>query len=402
MDPILEHHYHNIAHGKTVENKDGTLSTVKTRILEINGVETIIPTVWDGKIVDDKTAIDNALASGVNWDTAYGDNAVKTLEDLDKELHERKGEDGKLLMNDTTTPEAAKKILGDYYSQIHDEDTTSIGEMGMGIGKAAAAGLMLGAEKLGFDTNRLINWYVGGDSYDGDGYSKGGLLAPLSKEDAMKGRSEQDKEIADEKTQVDPSEADTDKNGYVDGGERELAKAKDKGELLDEDDMPVKMNHGGMACGCEGACDGSCGMSGYDEVSGNPIPVGSSAENVRDDIDAKLSEDEYVLPAHVVKWHGLRHIMDLQAEAEMGLMSMKMDGLIQDGQEEPYGEGIENATVSDEGDTEQEEGAEETEAPEVATVKVDDHLDDDEDKEISPKSKPLPAIMKRQKVVFAI
>ena len=157
-----------------------------------------------------------------------------------------------------------------------------------------------------------------------------------------------------------------------------------------------------MACGCEGACDGSCGMSGYDEVSGNPIPVGSSAENVRDDIDAKLSEDEYVLPAHVVKWHGLRHIMDLQAEAEMGLMSMKMDGLIQDGQEEPYGEGIENATVSDEGDTEQEEGAEETEAPEVATVKVDDHLDDDEDKEISPKSKPLPAIMKRQKVVFAI
>ena len=229
-------------------------------------------------------------------------------------------------------------------------------------------------------------------------YASGGLNLA----DAMKGRSEEDKEIAEEKDQVDVSKADTDGNGFVDGGERELAKAKKTGELLDEDDMPVKMYHGGMACGCDGACDGSCEMSGYDEVSGNPIPVGSTAENVRDDIDAKLSKDEYVLPAHVVKWHGLRHIMDLQAEAEMGLMSMKMDGLIQDGQEEPYGEGIENAPVSYESDTEQEEGVEETEAPEVATVKVDDLLDDDEDKEISPKSKPLPAIVKRQKVVFAI
>lgn len=66
-----------------------------------------------------------------------------------------------------------------------------------------------------------------------------------------------------------------------------------------------------------------------DPISGNEIPIGSSAKNVRDDIDIKISEGEYVLPANVVKWLGLKGIMDLQAEAEMGLMTMEMNGLIQ-------------------------------------------------------------------------
>ena len=52
-----------------------------------------------------------------------------------------------------------------------------------------------------------------------------------------------------------------------------------------------------------------------------------------------ISEGEYVLPANVVKWHGLKHIMDMQSEAEMGLMSMYDTGLIQytdeEGAEEP-------------------------------------------------------------------
>ena len=53
MDAITEHHYHNIANGKAVDNDDGTLSTVKTIIVQIDGVETLIPIIWDGKIVDD-------------------------------------------------------------------------------------------------------------------------------------------------------------------------------------------------------------------------------------------------------------------------------------------------------------------------------------------------------------
>ena len=38
-----------------------------------------------------------------------------------------------------------------------------------------------------------------------------------------------------------------------------------------------------------------------DPVSGNDVPVGSSQEEVRDDIPAQLSEGEFVFPADVVR-----------------------------------------------------------------------------------------------------
>ena len=60
-----------------------------------------------------------------------------------------------------------------------------------------------------------------------------------------------------------------------------------------------------------------------DPVSGNEIPPGSTAENVRDDIPAMLSEGEFVLPADVVKWHGLKEIMEWRCEAKEGLMAME-------------------------------------------------------------------------------
>ena len=41
-----------------------------------------------------------------------------------------------------------------------------------------------------------------------------------------------------------------------------------------------------------------------------------------------LSENEYVLPGHVVKWHCLKHVVDMQTEAEMGLMAMHDMGLL--------------------------------------------------------------------------
>jgi hypothetical protein len=67
---------------------------------------------------------------------------------------------------------------------------------------------------------------------------------------------------------------------------------------------------------------------GYDEESGNPIPPGSDAENVRDDIPAMLSEGEFVVPADVVKWHGLKHMMEMREEAKEGLMAMHMEDQI--------------------------------------------------------------------------
>ena len=65
---------------------------------------------------------------------------------------------------------------------------------------------------------------------------------------------------------------------------------------------------------------------GQDPVSGNDIPLGASAENVRDDIPANLSEGEIVVPADVVNFHGVKLFEDLRAEAKMGYAQMAEDG----------------------------------------------------------------------------
>ena len=88
-----------------------------------------------------------------------------------------------------------------------------------------------------------------------------------------------------------------------------------------------ELYHGGMMSDC-GPMSTTEIVVGFDPESGNEIPVGSSAKNVRDDLDAILSDGEYVLPADVVKWHGLKHIQNMHIEAEMGLMSMAMDDLV--------------------------------------------------------------------------
>ena len=43
-----------------------------------------------------------------------------------------------------------------------------------------------------------------------------------------------------------------------------------------------------------------------DPVSGNEVPLGSLPEEVRDNIDANLSEGEYVVPADVVRYYGVK------------------------------------------------------------------------------------------------
>lgn len=65
-----------------------------------------------------------------------------------------------------------------------------------------------------------------------------------------------------------------------------------------------------------------------DPVSGNEIPSGSLASEVRDDIPAQLSEGEYVVPADVVRYFGVRVFEEMRNEAKMGLRSMEQDGRI--------------------------------------------------------------------------
>tara|TARA_R110002153_G_scaffold43179_2_gene122210 strand:- start:1729 stop:3165 length:1437 start_codon:yes stop_codon:yes gene_type:complete len=107
--------------------------------------------------------------------------------------------------------------------------------------------------------------------------------------------------------------------GYTGG----MTQAMGMNPMFDETEEVAQMNCGGMMSADV--------IVGIDPVSGNEIPVGSDAENVRDDIPAMLSEEEYVLPANVVKWHGLKHIQEMHDEASMGLMSMAMDGLVATG-----------------------------------------------------------------------
>ena len=240
------------------------------------------------------------------------------------------------------------------------------------------------------DTRDKIYGFFGNQEEE-NSYALGGIAT------ATKGITTQEgRDMAAKKFQLDKKKADTD-------GDGKLSKYEEvKGEAIQkaiENDELVEMSHGGMACGCgameECGCGGMMkdGLMGYDNVSGNPIPIGSNANNVRDDIDAKLSTDEYVLPAHVVKWIGLKNIQMMQAEAEMGLMSMKMDGLIQHSQSS---------------DTEmvEEEEIEETEEDldvETAAVEVDDLMDEDDDTEkVYPETSDLPRMLKKQKYAFII
>ena len=65
-----------------------------------------------------------------------------------------------------------------------------------------------------------------------------------------------------------------------------------------------------------------------DPVSGNEVPPGSLPEEVRDDIPAQLSEGEYVVPADVLRFYGMKFFEDLRKEAKMELARMDAEGRI--------------------------------------------------------------------------
>lgn len=119
-----------------------------------------------------------------------------------------------------------------------------------------------------------------------------------------------------------------------------------KSKWFQQTEEPKELYHGGLLS--EEDYSMSCGMMGpdyedikvgVDPVSGNPVPPGSSEENVRDDIPAVLSDGEYVVPADVVRYHGLKTFMGLREEAKMGLMSMMDEGQIKSLQDEEMEDG---------------------------------------------------------------
>ena len=124
-------------------------------------------------------------------------------------------------------------------------------------------------------------------------------------------------ETAEKKFKLDRNKADLDKDDKLSKYEEAIGEAVQK--AMDDHEI-TEMSHGGIA--------GVCGM--MSDPMPNLMPVGASENEVADDISIIISEGEYVLPANVLKWHGLKAIMDMQSETEMGLMMMHDIGLIQE------------------------------------------------------------------------
>lgn len=243
---------------------------------------------------------------------------------------------------------------------------------------------------------------VDGDTYtekeDGEGvswnrveFAGGGLVSLEEGKKAI--LTLEGRDIAEKKFQLDEDKADLNGDGQLSPYE------KMKGEAVQKairDDELIEAAHGGMPCGCEGECE--CGeMDGmmpgsyydFDEISGNAVPTGSLMEEVRDDVPAMLSEGEYVLPADVVRWHGLKHIQDMMLEAKAGLMSMDMMGQLHEMYETEEEEDLEEEGIEE--DTEEEEiETEEGNDIEVATVETEEEtLEPSEDEEDDEDAKVL-------------
>lgn len=333
MDPITKHHYENIVNGDT-SNAGGKVATVKTMIVDIDGQHTLIPSVWDGEVLSKEAATKRAIDSGVDWETG----TVEELEEKDKGYHNT--------MRDTPASEAKQILDADAKGSFQAAGSTikKTGETFDGgypvwkgtetsqgnYGDEEYSSLMSpskskrptlrpdSVETAGADAE-LQDFYAQKDAMVAEeaakqdirvasGYNLGGLSLGDSKAGIM---TSEGAKMADNKFQIDPKGTDTNGDGESSAYEKIQGEAKQKVDSI------MGFSEGGAVIEEE-----------VDPVSGNPIPLGSTPENVRDDIPAMLSQGEYVLPANVVSWHGLKAITDMQSEAEMGLMMLHSDGLI--------------------------------------------------------------------------
>lgn len=92
---------------------------------------------------------------------------------------------------------------------------------------------------------------------------------------------------------------------------------------MDEEQMMAALQSAAQSTGA--APDTTVGV---DPVSGNEVPMGASPEEVRDDIPAQLSAGEYVVPADVVQYYGVKFFEDLRTSAKMGYDSMQQNGRV--------------------------------------------------------------------------
>ena len=131
MDPVLEHHYNNIKEGKTRQDKGGYINTVVTiqvdKIPKLNsGKPTLIPTVYDGKIISEKEAIKKAIDSGKKWTSA---DTHEQLREYDKKLHKQMSPElAKGTFNKGGTPMKNDPPVGSTPSEVADDIPAMISE----------------------------------------------------------------------------------------------------------------------------------------------------------------------------------------------------------------------------------------------------------------------------------
>ena len=93
-------------------------------------------------------------------------------------------------------------------------------------------------------------------------------------------------------------------------------------------DVRFKFKKGGAVMGKQMEMAFGGFVEEIDPVSGNEVPPGSTPKEVRDDIPAMLSEGEYVVPADVTRFYGVKFFENLREQAKVELSDMEANGRI--------------------------------------------------------------------------
>ena len=89
--------------------------------------------------------------------------------------------------------------------------------------------------------------------------------------------------------------------------------------------VPELMAEGGPVMALEEQTEMAFGTE-VDPVSGNEVPPGALPSEVRDDIPARLSAGEYVVPADVLQFYGIKFFEDLRTQAKTELAGLERNG----------------------------------------------------------------------------
>ena len=101
-------------------------------------------------------------------------------------------------------------------------------------------------------------------------------------------------------------------------------------DILKYNKKELKMAEGGPVMALEEQTEMAFGDEPprRDPVSGNEVPPGALPSEVRDDIPAQLSEGEYVVPADVLQYYGIKFFEDLRSKAKTDLADLDSRGRI--------------------------------------------------------------------------